>query len=85
MEGDGETQLRIAVDGNYDNIIYVGYEPGITDIRILESDYVTFRGISMGLITYESTLGGNITIPSVYIQQIEISEAPADDYYYDDF
>ena len=81
MEGDGETQLRIAVDGNYDNVVYVGYNSKITNTRILENDYVTFRGISKGLITYQSTLGGEITIPLVYVQQIEISQAPADDYY----
>ena len=85
MESDGETQLRIAVDGNYDNVIYVGYNSKITNTRILENDYVTFRGISRGLITYQSTLGGEITIPLVYVQQIEISQAPADDYYNYDF
>ena len=81
MESDGETQLRIAVDGNYDNVIYVGYNSKIINTRILENDYVTFRGISKGLITYQSTLGGEITIPLVYVQQIEMSQAPADDYY----
>lgn len=81
MEADGETQLRIAVDGNYDNVVYVGYNSKITNTRILENDYVTFRGISKGLITYQSTLGGEITIPLVYVQQIEMSQAPADDYY----
>lgn len=85
MEADGETQLRIAVDGNYNNVIYVGYNSKITNTRILENDYVTFRGISRGLITYQSTLGGEITIPSVYVQQIEISQAPVDDYYNYDF
>lgn len=85
MEADGETQLRIAVDGNYNNVIYVGYNSKITNTRILENDYVTFRGISRGLITYQSTLGGEITIPLVYVQQIEISQAPADDYYNYDF
>ena len=82
MEGDGETQLRIAVNGDYDTIIYVGYKSTITNTRILENDYVTFRGISKGLVTYKSTLGGEITIPSVYVQQIEMSQAPEDDSYY---
>lgn len=82
MEGDGETQLRIAVNGDYDSIIYVGYKSTITNTRILENDYVTFRGISKGLVTYKSTLGGEITIPSVYVQQIEMSQAPEDDSYY---
>ena len=43
VEGDDETDLRVAVDGNYDNVIMVGYDPDIMNgSRILENDKITF-------------------------------------------
>ena len=33
--------------------------------RVIENDIIEFTGLSTGVITYESTLGGNITIPSL--------------------
>ena len=73
MEGDGETQLRIAVNDNYDTILFVAYESNILNTRVLENDYVTVSGISKGLLTYESTLGGDISIPSMLVKKIEIN------------
>ena len=70
MEGDGETQIRLAVNGSYDNIIYGIYKSDIVDSRVLEDDYITIYGNSAGLITYTSTMGGEITIPSVVITKI---------------
>jgi hypothetical protein len=31
--------------------------------RVLENDIITVMGVSAGLISYESTMGGTITIP----------------------
>ena len=72
MEGDGETQIRLAVDGNYDNIIYGAYDSSIVPSRVLEDDYITIMGVSGGLLTYTSTMGGDITIPSVLVQKIDM-------------
>jgi uncharacterized membrane protein YcgQ (UPF0703/DUF1980 family) len=74
MEGDGETQLRIAVNGDYDSILFVAYKSNISNTRILEDDNVTVRGISAGLITYQSTMGGNISIPSMLVDKIDINQ-----------
>lgn len=71
MEGDGETQVRIAVNDDYDKIIYASYVSYIVDSRILEDDLITLMGTSDGLLTYESTMGGEITIPSIIIDKIE--------------
>lgn len=71
MEGDDEyNQLRVAVNDNYDTVIYVEYDHRILESRVLEDDYLTIYGMSMGTITYESTLGGNITIPSMIGEKI---------------
>lgn len=72
MEGDDTTnQLRVAIDDNYDTVMLVEYEKDILDSRILEDDYISMYGYSMGVITYESTLGGNITIPAMSANMIE--------------
>lgn len=71
MEGDGETQIRIAVNNNYDTVLYGSFDASIVDSRILEDDVITVMGLSAGLLTYESTMGGQITIPSMLIFQID--------------
>ncbi len=74
MEGDGETQLRIAVNDNYDTILFVAYQSDIINSRVLENDNVTVRGVSAGLLTYESTMGGEISIPSMMVDKIDINQ-----------
>lgn len=71
MEGDDSTQLRVAVNDDYDNVIYVEYEDGIVDSRVLEDDQITIMGISAGLLSYSSTMGGKITIPAILVDKIE--------------
>lgn len=73
IEGDGETQLRVAVGGDYDTVLLVYYDSSIVDTRVLEDDNVTLYGISQGLYTYESTMGGDITVPLVAVQKIVIN------------
>lgn len=71
MEDDDAVQIRLAVNNNYDTIVYAEYDPYIVDSRILEDDQITIMGTSSGIITYESTMGGNISIPSVLVDEIE--------------
>lgn len=71
LEGTDEIQIRLAVNDNYDTVLYCGYEPSIVTSRVLENDYITVYGISMGLLTYDSTMGGQITIPSVWVEKID--------------
>ena len=72
IEGDGTTELRIAVDGDYDDIIYGIYDNRILDSRLLEDDKIQFYGESCGIISYQSTLGATISIPSMSIYKILI-------------
>ena len=71
MEDEGTVQLRVAVNDDYDQVIFVEYDPDIIDSRVLEDDQITLMGISMGLFTYESTMGGDITIPAIVVDKIE--------------
>ena len=71
MEGDTDYyELRVAVNDDYDTVMYVTYDHRILESRILEDDYITLYGASMGTITYESTMGGNITIPAMVAGKI---------------
>ena len=71
LEGDGEVDIRLAVDGDWDNIIYGYYSSSIVSSRVLEDDTITIYGVSQGLYTYESTMGGHITIPLVQVDKID--------------
>lgn len=68
LEGSTDTQIRLAVNGNYNNILYCSVPKAKTaNTRILEDDYITIMGKSLGLISYQSTMGGTITIPSISV------------------
>lgn len=71
MEGDDTTQIRLAVNDNYDTILFAEFDPSIIDARVLEDDTITIMGTSAGVISYDSTLGGKISIPGVAIDKIE--------------
>ncbi|MCM3586986.1 toxin regulator [Mesobacillus maritimus] len=71
MEGDVTTQIRLAVNDDYDTILFGEFDSSIIDSRVLEDDVITIMGLSAGLITYQSTMGGEISIPGVSIEKIE--------------
>ena len=73
MEGSiaSDPAIRLAVNKDYDTVIYGKYPSQIISSRILEDDVITIYGTSYGLQSYQSTLGGTITIPYVYIDKIE--------------
>lgn len=72
MDGGAEINLRVAVNSDYDLILLVYYPSSLTKTRVLENDIITLYGVSEGLYTYKSTMGGNITIPLIKIEKIEI-------------
>lgn len=83
IEGKSETQIRLAVDGNSDNIILVGFDPDILNgSRVLEDDLVTVSGTSVGTVSYKSTMGGKITIPAMAAKIINDQGKASDDYGY---
>ncbi len=72
LDGGSEINLRVAVNSDYDRILYVYYPISLTKTRVLNNDIVTVYGISEGLYTYQSTMGGDITIPLIKVEKIEI-------------
>ncbi len=78
---DGDTELRVAVDGNSDNIIYVFVDKDlIKKSRVLEDDLITVSGKSKGTISYDSTGSGKITIPAINAKIINDQGKASDDY-----
>lgn len=72
IEGDTEVQMRFAVNDDYDKILYCAIsKDNLKGTRILENDKITIYGLSNGLITYDSTMGGKISIPGVLIVKYE--------------
>lgn len=71
LEEEGQVDMRLAVDGEYNNILYCAYESNIVSSRVLEGDTITIYGTSMGLYSYESTTGVTITIPCVWVDKID--------------
>lgn len=83
IEDPSETQIRLAVDGNSDNIILVGFDPDILNgSRVLEDDLVTVSGTSIGTVSYKSTMSGKITIPAMAAKIINDQGKASDDYGY---
>ncbi|MDO4814729.1 MAG: toxin regulator [Gemella sp.] len=70
-KGTTEHQLRVAIGGNYDTIVMVGYTDLAVEKNVLDNDYITFYGKSVGEITYEATSGASITIPGDLADKIE--------------
>ncbi|MFV4930206.1 hypothetical protein VST11_08720, partial [Lactobacillus delbrueckii subsp. allosunkii] len=75
------TDLRIAVNGNYDDVLYVELDNSILHgKRILEDDLVTVKGVSAGIISYKATSGTKISIPGLEATEITDSGTAPDDY-----
>lgn len=71
IEGVGIVQLRIAVNSDYDKVVFVEYSSSIVKSRILDDDIITIYGMSLGLYTYKSSLGSSITVPAISVDKID--------------
>ena len=65
---DGTAQLRVATRDGYDDVYYIEIPASQWKThRLLEDDVVTFYGNVYGLLSYDSTMGGKITIPAMTV------------------
>ena len=55
----------------YDDVIFIVVDRDLVKSRILEDDVIRFYGVSAGLITYQSTIGGEITIPAASVEKVD--------------
>lgn len=70
-EGSDEVQCFFNIDGDMDSQILITYDPSIIDSRVLEGDYITVYGTSLGIVDYKLAIGGTLTIPGVALDKIE--------------
>ena len=70
VEGDDVIVYRIVTDDAYDQIWYIEYVPVPGESRILEEDTVTVYGIYYGIYSYESVMGGTISVPAIYAENV---------------
>ena len=74
MEDNDDLTLRVATKDGHDDVFLVAYTYSDNDSKVLEDDSITIWGYCQGTVTYESTLGGNITIPAMSAKYLKISE-----------
>ena len=71
MQGDDYSQYRLAVYDDYDQMVLIEIDNSQLGTRILENDYIKIYGTFMGEYSYESTLGGVITVPAIVVDKFE--------------
>ena len=74
MESGKKLELRVNMDGDYDQTVYVKYTLKNGEGRILEGDQINIYGTFEGLKTYTSVLGAEITLPRIDAKYIELVE-----------
>ncbi len=72
--GEGMKYIRLAVDSNYDNVLFVTYTSDQVSVRILEDDIITVYGTVVGDYSYETVMGATMTLPWVHSDIIDTSE-----------
>lgn len=72
MESGNYAVFRISSSGNYDDVVYCTFTIPDNYSRFLEDDRVTVYGVCTGIYTYETIMGGTVTIPSCTIDRIEL-------------
>ena len=63
---------RIAMNNDYNTVVFVTYSGDLLNYRLLEDDKVTVYGISYGVYSYKAVSGATITIPWLNADMIEM-------------
>lgn len=64
MEDEVYTSYRIAINDDYDRIVYLQTFNVTLEERLLEDDYVTVYALFNDLLTYETVMGASQTVPA---------------------
>lgn len=70
IEADNETDVRLAVNNSYDNVILVAIAKDTLKSRILENDHLIVKGKFQKMYTYTSSMNVPITIPLVIGEEV---------------
>ena len=72
ITGDGTVQQRVALYDDYDKIVLIKYKEELPETRLLDNDYIAFRGLAFGTIKYETVLGAELEIPLILAESINL-------------
>lgn len=72
IEGYVYNEARMSTNGKYDDVIYINYNTSIIDVRLLQNDEITVYGTFSGLYTYETIVGGSVTLPKINVDIISL-------------
>lgn len=72
MQGEGSSQMLVAVDDKDGAVIFLEYQSNIIGSGILENDFIKFYGMAAGTISYDSSLGETITVPAAFVNMLEL-------------
>lgn len=72
-ESDGDHILRVAINGDYDQIILAQIYSSTYNDVIAEDDTVTLYGFNMGLTSYETVFGATKTLPALLVNEYDVS------------
>ena len=73
MEDGDEAALRVLVDGDANQAVYVKY-PGYSKARVLTDDMVQMIAQVDGRVTYETVLGSEVTVPALTALWLKVGE-----------
>ena len=71
IETGNTTELRVAIDGDYNKIIYCVLKN--KNIKVLEEDYVKIKGQSIGYIQYKTVVNTKVSVVGVDVHELVIS------------
>lgn len=74
MQGTGYNQMRVAIDDDFERIILVEYNPDDLEYRLMDDDWIDIYGYSFGMVSYETVLGAEMSIPAIVADQVELRE-----------
>ena len=65
MKSDQGVNLRLAINDDYDQVVLITIEDSDYQDVIAENDNVTVYGLNAGLVSYETVMGNEQTIPGM--------------------
>ena len=65
MKSDQGMNLRLAINDDYDQVVLITIEDSDYQDVIAENDNVTVYGLNAGLVSYETVMGNEQTIPGM--------------------
>ena len=70
--GDDICYARIAMNSDYNTVVFVTYDKDLLGYRLLDDDIVTVYGSDLGTYSYEAVSGASITLPWLHAAIIEM-------------